>query len=53
MPMSVLVNELLEEGFILDRMVEPPPLPALREVEPDRYDALRSAPIFLALKLHA
>lgn len=52
MPMSVLVNELLEEGFILDRMVEPQPLPALREVEPDRYDALRSAPVFLALRLH-
>lgn len=53
MPMSTLVNELIDAGFILDRMVEPQPSPQLRAVDPTHYEELRAAPIFLALRLHA
>lgn len=51
--MSTLVNECLETGFVLDRMVEPQPSPLLAEVDPDRYAELQAAPIFLALKFKA
>jgi hypothetical protein len=51
-PMSVLVNELVDEGFNLERLVEPRPHPSLRTIEPDRFDELSAAPIFVALRLH-
>lgn len=53
MPMSVLVNELLDTGFTLARMVEPQPDPALRAVEPEKFDALSEAPVFIVLRLRA
>lgn len=51
-PLSILVNELLDSGFVLDTMIEPQPLPELEQADPQRYEELRAAPIFLALRLH-
>lgn len=48
--MSTLVNELLDAGFLLDRLLEPQPTEAMRDVEPERYEQLRSAPIFVVLR---
>lgn len=53
MTLSTLVNECLDAGFILERMVEPQPSTRLAEVDPHRYDELCSAPVFLALRLRA
>lgn len=51
-PLSILVNELLDSGFVLDTMIEPQPLPELEQADPQRYEELRAAPIFLTLRLH-
>lgn len=51
-PLSILVNELLDTGFVLDRMIEPQPSPELKHADPQRYEELRAAPVFLALRLH-
>ncbi|MGC1208874.1 MAG: methyltransferase domain-containing protein [Ornithinimicrobium sp.] len=51
-PLSILVNELLDAGFVLDKMIEPQPSLELKQADPQRYEELRAAPIFLALRLH-
>lgn len=51
--MSTLVNDCLDAGFVLERMVEPQPSPRLAELDPGRYAELQAAPIFLALRLRA
>ncbi|MFE7504188.1 class I SAM-dependent methyltransferase [Promicromonospora sp. NPDC057488] len=52
MTTSTIVNELLAAGFTLERMVEPTPLPALKDLDPKKYEELSAAPVFLALRLH-
>lgn len=52
MPLHIFVNEVLEANFTLDRLIEPVPTPALRDVDAVKYEELSAAPIFLALKLH-
>ncbi|WP_256838936.1 class I SAM-dependent methyltransferase [Ornithinimicrobium faecis] len=51
--MSTLVNELVEAGFMLERMIEPQPDEAMRITEPERYEQLRTDPIFVGLRAHA
>lgn len=51
-PLSVLVNQLLESGFVLDKMIEPQPSPDMKQADPQRYEELRAAPIFLAPAIH-
>jgi len=50
-PMSVWVNELLEAGFVLERMVEPQPNPKLGELNPEKYQRLTAEPLFWLLGL--
>jgi SAM-dependent methyltransferase len=50
--LSTIVNELLGAGFTLDRMIEPTPSPALKDVDPKKYEELSAAPVFLGLRLH-
>lgn len=50
-PMSVWVNELLEAGFVLERMVEPQPDPKLGELNPEKYQRLTAEPLFWLLGL--
>jgi len=49
--MSVWVNELLEAGFVLERMVEPQPDPKLGELNPEKYQRLTAEPLFWLLGL--
>jgi len=51
MSLEVIVDELMSAGFILERLVEPRPAAALREINPDAYDTLRRNPSLLALRL--
>lgn len=51
MTLEALMNEWLSAGFTLERLVEPRPLPQLREVDESRYDRLSQAPSFLAVRL--
>ncbi|MDT0343488.1 class I SAM-dependent methyltransferase [Streptomyces litchfieldiae] len=49
--LETLVNEWLSAGFTLERLVEPRPLPRLREIDADRYERLTREPSFLAVRL--
>ncbi|RJL34064.1 class I SAM-dependent methyltransferase [Bailinhaonella thermotolerans] len=51
MPLETFLGELLDAGFVLERLVEPRPVAALREVDPAAYDKLTRFPAFLAVRL--
>ncbi|QAY59458.1 class I SAM-dependent methyltransferase [Microbacterium protaetiae] len=51
--MSTLINEIIDAGFVLERMLEPQPDEAMRTVDPERYERYRSDPIFVILRAHA
>jgi len=53
MTMSTLLNEIADAGFVLERLVEPQPTEALRDVDAEQYEKWDSAPIFVALRAHA
>lgn len=53
MTMSTLLNEIADAGFVLERMVEPQPTEALRDVDAEQYEKWTSAPIFVALRARA
>jgi len=50
MSLETIINEVLTAGFILERLVEPRPVEALREIRPDAYDDLMHNPSLLALR---
>jgi SAM-dependent methyltransferase len=50
MPLSTLLDEILEAGFELERLVEPVPTPEAREVNPRRYERLHREPAFIAVR---
>lgn len=51
MPLETFLNELLAAGFVLERLVEPRPVPALKEIDEAAYHRLRRAPSFVAVRL--
>lgn len=51
MSLETLVQEVLSAGFILERLIEPRPIDALRELDPVAYEKLNRNPSFLALRL--
>lgn len=51
MSLEVLVGELLGAGFVLERLVEPRPVEAYRELDPDRYARLVHRPTLLAVRV--
>ncbi|WP_268928580.1 methyltransferase domain-containing protein [Microbacterium sp. KUDC0406] len=53
MTMSTLVNEVADAGFVLERLVEPQPVEALRAVDAESYERWTAAPIFVALRARA
>lgn len=46
-PFSAMINPLLSAGFRLEKILEPRPLEAFREKEPDDYDKLMKEPGFI------
>ena len=51
MSLETVMGELLTAGFVLERLVEPRPVEALRERDRAAYDRLSQTPPFLALRL--
>ncbi|MEU2791827.1 class I SAM-dependent methyltransferase [Streptomyces sp. NPDC007100] len=51
MTLQALMDEWLSAGFVLERLVEPRPLPRLRETDEARYEKLCREPSFLAVRL--
>ncbi|MER6825533.1 class I SAM-dependent methyltransferase [Streptosporangium sp. NPDC000563] len=51
MPLETFLGELLTAGFVLERLVEPRPVPGLREIDEARYDKLHRTPSFLSVRL--
>lgn len=51
MPLETYLNELIQGGFTLERVSEPRPIEALREVDPERYERMSANPTILACAL--
>jgi hypothetical protein len=45
------VTEVLNAGFVLERLVEPRAVETLRAMNPERYERLTERPSFVALRL--
>src|SRR5262249_42576662 len=50
MSLTTLLGEILGAGFELERLVEPVPPPATRELDARRYNRLTREPAFLAIR---
>ncbi|WEG07557.1 methyltransferase domain-containing protein [Microbacterium horticulturae] len=53
MTMSTVINEIIDAGFTVERMVEPQPIEAMRALAPERYERLRTDPIFVVVRARA
>jgi SAM-dependent methyltransferase len=51
MPLEAFLGELLTAGFVLERLIEPRPVPELREINEAAHHKLHHAPCFLAVRL--
>jgi SAM-dependent methyltransferase len=49
-PLSAVVGPLLDNGFRLERLVEPQPTEAFRERRPERYEKESRHPVFLCVE---
>ena len=50
-PLTAITGAIAAAGFVIDRLVEPEPVPELEARDPDAYAWLRSAPNFLFFRL--
>jgi ubiquinone/menaquinone biosynthesis C-methylase UbiE len=50
-PLTAMTSAISQAGFIIDRLVEPMPLPGLQEREPAAYRRLTTTPGFLFFRL--
>ena len=51
MTLESLMTEVLDAGFVLERLVEPRAVETLRAINPERYERLTERPSFVALRL--
>lgn len=49
-PMSQHINDLIANGFAIDQVLEPLPLPEFAEFDPEGYEELMSFPSFLCIR---
>jgi hypothetical protein len=49
-PLADILNGLVDAGWVFERIVEPLPLPEMKEVAPRLYEALFLAPAFLCIR---
>jgi SAM-dependent methyltransferase len=49
-PISRIVNDLADAGFVIERMEEPLPTEAFRQVKPDAYERMLRQPDFLFIR---
>jgi SAM-dependent methyltransferase len=50
-PLTAITESIYRAGFLIERLVEPPPAPELADVDADDYRQLRTAPVFLFFRL--
>jgi SAM-dependent methyltransferase len=50
-PLTAMTTAIASAGFVIERLVEPDPLPVLRDRDPDAYDQIRRSPRFLFFRL--
>ena len=50
-PLTAITEAISRAGFVIDRMVEPEPRSELRQLDPGRYQQLRTSPAFLFFHL--
>ncbi len=51
MTLESLINEVLDAGFVLERLVEPRAVETLRTMNPQRFERLTERPSFVTLRL--
>ncbi|GII95152.1 class I SAM-dependent methyltransferase [Sinosporangium siamense] len=49
--LEMFLTEVLSAGFVLERLIEPVPVPSLREVDPAAYEKLTRRPSFVGVRL--
>ncbi len=49
-PLGQMLDPLTRAGFVLERLLEPQPVEAMREVNPELFDALQREPCFLCVR---
>jgi len=52
-PLEQTCAEIADAGFVIERLVEPRPVPEARAVDPERYERYAAAPCFVAFRLRA
>lgn len=50
-PLTAMTEAISSAGFVIERLVEPRPVPELRALDPPAYEALSSRPAFLFFRL--
>ena len=51
MPLTQIVAEFADAGFVIERLVEPRPVPEMAEQYPAYDDELQTTPGFIAFRL--
>jgi hypothetical protein len=51
MPLTALTEEFADAGFVIERLIEPTPEPAMRDSHPDTYAKLTRQPAFVLFRL--
>ena len=50
-PLTAITESIDRAGFLIERLVEPDPVPELADVDADDYRRLRTSPAFLFFRL--
>ncbi len=51
-PLSDTINQLIETGFILDKVIEPKPTEGFKDISPRHYERLSKIPEIVIFKAH-
>lgn len=51
MPLTKLTEEFSAAGFVIERLIEPTPDPAMENLHPDTFEKLQREPGFILFKL--
>jgi hypothetical protein len=50
-PLAAACDEFLRAGFLIEKLVEPRPVPEMASRDPESYARLERAPAFIAIRL--
>lgn len=52
-PLTAMTEAISSSGLVIERLIEPRPVPELRERDPDAYEDITTRPRFLFFRCHA